>query len=108
MKFQIQESIKGYTRNQLSCKHLIFLAIFLFFVSCGSPESPIIENKDCSNMEVLEDLSNIEINSDSKLFSERISFIYKGDNKIQCLEDGIIKDEDVAILRGKECQLNYL
>jgi len=57
MKFQTQKSIKSYTRNQRSCKYLIFLTIFLLFLSCGgnNPETTITDEPDPNkNEEVLD------------------------------------------------------
>jgi len=65
MKFQTQKSIKSYTRNQRSCKYLIFLTIFLLFLSCGgnNPETTITDepdpNKNEEKITIPDDLSTI-------------------------------------------------
>ncbi len=49
MKFQAQKSVQRYIRNQQSCKHLIFLTIFLFFLSCGKDNPGTTPDKSDPN-----------------------------------------------------------
>ena len=82
-------------------RHLIFLTIFLLFLSCGG-DNPRIKptdkpdpNKNEEKITIPDDLSSIAtplVKGGS--FSDNVSFIYKGDNKIQGdIEDGAIDDE---------------
>jgi len=99
-------------QKKFKLKNLILLLSLLIFTACGNgggttpenpdkpdPTDPVNEEK----ITIPDDLSTIAtplVKGGS--FSDGVSFIYKGDNKIQGdVEDGAIDDDIVSIIRGK-------
>jgi len=101
--------------NQTIIRNLTPNTIYKFFVEAFDAAENYTENPitlklmtpeaegEEENNDIPDDLTTIATElKEGGSFSDGVSFIYEGDNKIQQdVENGAIKDEEVSIIRGK-------